>query len=339
VGHFRRLSAAGFQATAGKSKKAELRYPTRHQSHVTETASFKRLDSCIPSHWIIRHVSERDYGVDCMVEPVRRPGGPVVGDLLAIQLKGTKILNWSPHDDFGFARATFSGVDTATVNYWMRLPVPVFLCVHEQESNALYFVGVKNQVRRRYKETRTQRTFGFELSTARDLSRPESHGLLYAMYLHECARTAFASALTDLLVNRDSLVKYITGNVQRDEFMEVETSELVRLSRLYSNVKTVADFTDIAWTLPTLDDFIQQDEQVFKDRYAIMHELTHDKVLRGLAPLLIAALRKACDVIAKLEHDYWLENEPLLVYFITSNGADAWVAETEESLKWVLPTK
>jgi hypothetical protein len=138
-----------------------VRYPTRHRSHVTETASFKRLDQCIPNAWIVRHASERDYGIDCLIEPVAVEGGPVTGDLLAIQLKGTQEIEWSADTDR--VHATFSGTEVKTVNYWMGLPVPVFLCVHDQKTDGVFYAPVKRQVRRRYSELLAQKTFGFQL--------------------------------------------------------------------------------------------------------------------------------------------------------------------------------
>ncbi|WP_165835406.1 hypothetical protein [Chryseobacterium viscerum] len=47
-----------------------MKLPKRVPQHISETASFKLFSSNIPDNWIIRDITERDYGIDCYLELV-----------------------------------------------------------------------------------------------------------------------------------------------------------------------------------------------------------------------------------------------------------------------------
>lgn len=225
----------------------------------------------------------------------------------------------------------------STVNYWMGLPVPVFLCVHEHSSDAMYFAAVKRQVRRRYYELSSQATFGFELWSQLDLSAEGANLLLMALYYQEQSYPSFAEALTDLLINRDQYLDYIEGNLARDFFLEVETPEVVRLLRLYRNVQIVADVSVLKNKTPPLIDFIKRDRADFKDDHVFLHERTHDEALRAIAPVFVAAVVKGCSIIQTAEHDYWRDKDFILSRYVSERDGTSWLIEARERLKWILP--
>lgn len=67
-----------------------MKYPKRIDSHVSESLSFSAVSSSLPKDWIIREVTERDYGVDLYVELVGASGN-VTGDMVALQVKSKKM--------------------------------------------------------------------------------------------------------------------------------------------------------------------------------------------------------------------------------------------------------
>lgn len=44
--------------------------PQRAENHIRESSGYKVLESVIPSQWMIRDVTERDYGIDCYIKLV-----------------------------------------------------------------------------------------------------------------------------------------------------------------------------------------------------------------------------------------------------------------------------
>ena len=88
-----------------------MQLPDRIPNHIKETTSFKIFSNHIPDNWIIRDVTERDYGVDCYVEIVNDKN-QLTGDLASIQLKSTEEIDWNLDDTL-----LFSKVKISTSNY------------------------------------------------------------------------------------------------------------------------------------------------------------------------------------------------------------------------------
>ncbi len=63
--------------------------PNRHKNHITETKSVKIFLQMMPDHWVVRDLSERDYGIDLLVE-IFEQNGDATGITFCVQLKGTK---------------------------------------------------------------------------------------------------------------------------------------------------------------------------------------------------------------------------------------------------------
>ena len=67
-------------------------FPKRSEQHITETESINILRNTLPHGWMVRELSEEDYGIDGIIEICDE--GEVQGKVFAIQLKGHKYL-WS----------------------------------------------------------------------------------------------------------------------------------------------------------------------------------------------------------------------------------------------------
>lgn len=70
----------------------------RSQTHVTDSKAVKAVIRALPDHWVVRELTERDYGIDLMVE-IFLPGKKEKrnlntfegsGGLFHIQIKGTE---------------------------------------------------------------------------------------------------------------------------------------------------------------------------------------------------------------------------------------------------------
>lgn len=131
-------------------------YPVRADTHISESKSFALLRQSLPSHWVIREVGERDYGLDVYVEIVR-DDMRLRGDLVAIQLKSKAEVKFSESSHRKYT--TLRSVKRATLNYWLGIPVPVFLCLVCLSSERCYWVNIKRRHREgAYSETDRSRT-------------------------------------------------------------------------------------------------------------------------------------------------------------------------------------
>lgn len=113
-----------------------MKYPKRAKQHVAESQSVTIFRSQMPAEWIVRDITERDYGVDMYVELVGKDR-LVKGDMVAFQLKAVEQVK--PRRDL----FTVTGIKRATLNYWLGLPVPVFLVAVCLTRKRAYWTNIK----------------------------------------------------------------------------------------------------------------------------------------------------------------------------------------------------
>lgn len=154
-----------------------MRFPQRAPEHIIESDSLTILRKSLPSEWVVRELSERDYGIDLYVELVGKDL-VLAGEMVALQLKGTKKLN------FVNGQATFKKIKRETLNYWLSLPVPVFLCVVCIETSKCYWVNIESQHRAgRFKGD--SKTVSLPLVELCEFATPSGLNAFKATYIRE----------------------------------------------------------------------------------------------------------------------------------------------------------
>jgi hypothetical protein len=304
-----------------------MKFPNRHANHVSESKSLQLLAASLPSEWILRHWTERDYGVDCLIEPVTN--AEVRGDLFAVQVKSQTTLKWPSSSDPSSRRVRFGGISTATVNYWMQLPMPVFLCLVDLQSDEVFFASVKDQVRHRYLDFESNPTFGFDVFYGDRLAAPHGLELFLAEYSRERAFREFASALVSLLSDRDSHMTFIEERLYRDFFMEVDVVDVIALVRLYEQISLVCRYSKSERRLPSLTSVFADDRTSFPGSWAPLHEQSQARLLRELAPAFAEALRLGHLLVTQTEYHFWQATNPLLVRYLGLGTAPGWLDDID----------
>ena len=113
-------------------------FPKRNITHVIEKQALEILNQQLPKEWIIREMTERDYGIDLYIEIIR-PDKKITGELIAIQVKGKEKIEFSDDDTF-----TFYTIKESTLNYWLNLPVPVFFVVVCIQTRQSYWCDIRH---------------------------------------------------------------------------------------------------------------------------------------------------------------------------------------------------
>lgn len=290
-----------------------MEFPKRTKTHIAETSSWKILQQAMPSKWIVREVTERDYGIDCYLEIIWK-NNEITGDLCSLQLKGCEALQWEKKVGKWGKKTRYSGIKKSTVNYWMNLPVPVFLMVAEISSGRLYFSPIKEQVRLQYSAyiDEHQTTLGFPLFSEFSMGSPKWEFLFFVHYLKERSFNEFSSYLTGLLIHWNDYYDFILENQDRDCFLEVEEDRQLLLIHIYKTCKFLAQFIGVEWKVMSLAEAYKNDRETWKDPYCGMHEMTLDKILRGLQPIFVDVLNGVRTLVVDRQHDYWIHTDLLL---------------------------
>jgi len=298
-----------------------MQLPKSPSQHISERDSWKILTNYIPSEWILRDVTGRDYGIDCYIELVNIKN-EITGNLISIQLKSKNEIKWKKKQSLLKKYALFSGIKTDTVHYWMKLPVPTFLCVAEIKSKRLYFASIEMQVRERFDEFSKQKTFSFYLDKHLDLSKNNGIEDFLALNFRELFHKDFSFYLTTLLSNAESYLDFLGWNLERDAFLEVETDRLIVLFNIYKYFQLVAKYLDIKWKVTSLRDALKKDRETFKVPGIIFHELTFGNLLKQMLPIMPIVFEKSRELILNKQKHYWQTEEYLLYEYCRGRQFD-----------------
>jgi hypothetical protein len=299
----------------------KLRFPERSDTHVAEAESWRLLQGLAPKEWIVREVSERDYGIDAYIELVSKDG-QITGHLLSAQLKGVRKIDWkSPHDGLRAARSP--SVKTTTAAYWLGLPVPVFLLVADQSSRDIYFVAVKEGIRAQFDKLNSQDNVSFKLADKLSLKSKGGVGLLRWLYERERLHEQFSFHITNLINQADVFVDFIQANQNRDSFMEVEAERHLQFRALYESCRMTSLYLMNEWTVEPLNHLYRKDRREWKDDYTYLHEKTLDYALQKIEKLFPALVRKAIALVCDGQAAYWLANDPTL-FGLCASGEFSW---------------
>jgi len=291
-----------------------VKLPRRPKAHIIQTASWKVLEQATPPEWLLRQATERDYGIDCYLEIVWRDN-ELTGDLCSIQLKGREAIDWGVESGRLGRESVISGVKKTTVNYWMSLPVPVFLMVAEISTGRLYFAPVKEQVRTRYAAYLAEdaATFGFTLYSGITLDPASAGVVMLAYYLKERAFAHFASYLRGLLIHAKDYYEFILSNQGLDCFLDVEPDDIMLLIHIYQTCEFLSQFVGVDWQVISLADAFREDADTWKESYGILHNMTLDRILREMQPVFASVLRETKSLVSEAQSAYW-EHEDRLLY-------------------------
>jgi hypothetical protein len=269
-------------------------------------------------------VTERDYGIDAYIE-ITTLEGEVTGELCSIQLKGSNTIEWKDED--GKKVAKFTGVGKATVNYWMGLPIPVFLIWTDLSTNKAYFTSVKPQVRSQYRKYRdeTQKTMGFKFMPDLQLGTPDGQYLFLWLYFMEKHFSKFRDTVRGLLIHAHEYNDFLMSNQGRDEFMEVEQDRQLMLIHIYDSCKFLSEHFGLKWTLSDLKDIYDEDNKTFgtEDDYTL-HEQYLEKISIELRKVYIGFLEKIKELVSQKQNDYWRATD-LKLYNVCYNLNLEWI--------------
>lgn len=176
-----------------------MKLPKRVPQHISESASFKLFSSKIPNSWIVREVTERDYGIDCYLELVNDEN-ELTGHLASIQLKSRQKIPWTQEDTY-----TLSEVNISTSNYWYNSLVPVFIFLTDIDEQEVYFESVGYHIKRNFDEFRKQTKFNYVFKKSHLFKGKDGIFSFKFDYYYEYYRARFESELLFFLSNLENI--------------------------------------------------------------------------------------------------------------------------------------
>lgn len=278
-----------------------MKMPKRAVQHISETASYKIFCNSIPNNWIIREVSERDYGIDCYVELVDK-NNSLTGHLISFQLKSQATIKWSKKRPDIY---NFPAIDIGTINYWYFFAVPVFVCLIDLEDSKVYFMPVRTFVRRNFEKFITQDNLSFRFNKRLELNSPDGIPAFLVSYFKDLKINAFERNAITFITHYEQYQEFIESNIGRDCFMGVESDRILYLKHMYNNMGFLCNQLNIKWNIKPVAEFEKKSQKIFGDCYRI-YEQQMSEIATLLADKLRPILLSLKEVICEQEAGYWL---------------------------------
>ena len=116
------------------------KYPQRTLTHTIDTKAVRRLITTLSEDWLIRDLSDRDYGIDLKLEYF--DGISPTGIIIFLQVKGTdKVIKGRD------GIVTFRSFPIHTLNYSNLFPEPFFLVyLSTKEHEPIYFLWLQKYI-------------------------------------------------------------------------------------------------------------------------------------------------------------------------------------------------
>ena len=222
-----------------------MKLPKRPKAHVKETESFRLLQSLAPKEWIVRDVSERDYGN----RPLHRASFKRWRTYRSVNVRSTQSrqnIEWEPSDG-GHRVARSPSVKTTTATYWLNYSVPVFLFVADLSAKNIYFVAVQEELRTKFDKLDSQNDISFTLSDRLDLKSKRGLAGYSGSTTEKASMSSLSSHITNLINQVEVFGDFIHENQNRDIFLEVEADRHLQFRALHEACRMASLYLEQGW--------------------------------------------------------------------------------------------
>lgn len=292
-----------------------MKLPKRPIQHIRETASFKIFSSVIPNNWIIREVTERDYGIDCYIELVK-VNDELSGQLVSIQLKSTDKIVWDKNDKY-----LLSGIKISTINYWYGFCVPVFIFVVDISNKQVFFVPVKNYIRNHYNQYVQEKLSSFRVNKYFQFKGNEGLTKFILCYYQELHRKEFERNLLTFVVNYRLYINFISENIGNDCFMGIEDEGYLFVKHFYNNLNFICNYLNIDWGIELFEYYEKLGKKCFGDSYEL-YEAQMEEIVMKLKEKLLPVINRLKKIVIDSEEEYWCTKNIKLYNYIFNINTD-----------------
>lgn len=290
-----------------------MKFPKRVPQHISETASFKLFASKIPDNWIIREVTERDYGIDCYLELVTDEN-ELSGELALIQLKSRQSVQWTAKNDY-----TLSGIEISTSNYWFKFTIPVFIFLTDIDNHQLFFLSVQRYIRRNFQEFIKQEKFNYSLEKSHCFEGKDGIFSFKFDFYYEYSRPQFENEFLFFLSNLEHFQDFQSLHTNRDYHIGIENNELIYFEAMHRNYRFLCIYLNIKNPIPKLNQIKKKSYDIFKSDYYELHEHDLAELMEDFEKLTGEIVRGLKGFLHR-ELDYWVITNPTVYNYVKNIG-------------------
>ncbi len=288
----------------------KMKLPKRPKQHTSETASFKLFQSKIPDSWIIREVTERDYGIDCYLELVN-DDDELTGELVLIQLKSRESIPWTQDNTY-----TLSSVDIATSNYWYKFAVPVFIFLADIAKQEIFMLSVDYWIKRNFSEFIKQSAFNYKFKKSSIFEGKDGIFSFKFRFYYEFYRQQFENELLFFLTNLHHFQDFQIEHNGRDYHLGIEGTDLIYFEAMHRNYKFLCTYFNLDNPIPTMKELKKKSREKFGN--ALHYELYEHDLTEWINEFkkLTLEIIKGLKEFLEGELSYWLIINPSIYNYV-----------------------
>lgn len=287
-----------------------MKLPKRVPQHISETASYKLFSKEIPDNWIVRELTERDYGIDCYLE-MTNDQNELTGELALIQLKSRQSIPWTKDEYYAL-----TDIDISTSNYWYKIVVPVFIFLADIERQELYYLSVDHYIKNNYKEYSKQETFNYKIKRTNKFDREEGVFAFKYHFYFEYNRHQFENELLFFLSNLQNYQDFQSWHNGLDYHLGIEPPDLIFFEAMHRNLKFLSVYLNVDNQIPSLQELRIRSQLKFPEKHyyeLYEHDLTEwSGEYQKLTNKIIIKLK----YVLKGELDYWQKVNPTVYNYV-----------------------
>jgi hypothetical protein len=289
--------------------------PQRNKQHISETKSSRIFRNSIPDHWLVREITERDYGIDFYVEIA--DSQRLTGELVSFQIKGKNKIGWNKRNKY-----CLSGISIENTEYWYSFSVPVFICVVDLHEESVYYLAAKKYIRENFDSYLNKQRLPYYFDNQQILNpSARSLGAFLTQYYFDQNYEILVKDIIAFIANYQSHMDFLECNLGRDFFMGVEWERIVVVNYIYNLLYSLCLFFGLEWDLEKFDTYKLKSKTKFGDNYNLYEEqLTEiaEKLYIKMKRILMQIKSHICE----RESTYWLCRDNILANFLYNVSSD-----------------
>ena len=291
-----------------------LEFPKRADNHIRESASYKVLQSKIPSEWIIRDVTERDYGIDCYIELVDEQH-MLKGEIAFVQMKSKDNLGW--RNDNGLR---FDKIERSTTNYLNSFMIPTYIFLADLTTKELFFMSVKEYIAEHYAEYMDLKTFVYEFY--RDRNRFTIDAFLKSFRINN-QYNQYRNELQYFIANLYQYIEFMQDHNNLDGFLQIDTNEMMIFEAMHRNISFLQNYFGTNNRLTSIEVLYKRGEEKYGDPY---EQTLFEGILTDFYDEFKQSVLEIVDItkelVTKKERFYWMLKKKYIFDFFKNVDKD-----------------
>lgn len=299
-----------------------INFPQRPIQHEIDSRGVTILQYRLGNEYIFRQITERDYGIDALIELTLN--GDVLGKSMSIQIKSTKSVNWNANNQYKMK------IDNKTIHYWINGNNPIILFLVDVKEENAYFIDVRKQVRSNYSDY-VNNNFSFVFKKSDDLISKNGNIRFLFNSIKEFEYFNYLSAVNEFAVNWKVYFDNILCNQNRDCFLTVEENQLQMTAYIISVLEKIRSYLVIDCEKVNAEEVRKTSKEIYKSYYKEKGD--YYEVIEyensAINCCLESWVRKIVPILKELitikEEEFWKTNYPITYDNIKNLNLDNWL--------------